>query len=291
MKNVVMLLACLSLSVITYSQDLIVTRNNDSLNCKINEITNKVVRFEYQKSGETVNSVISRKQVLAFRENFFMKTENDTSLQTKRQTHRFHVGVNGGIACRLGPVNSVIPLFYKDYYEGLRLGFTGGGDAAYFFNNHWGVGVEYNYFGTSTTSDSTTTQLYDGSTQTGFITESMRVHYFGSVLYYKLPVLYSQGSILCNASVGLTHFKEDLSVPGKKYQITSNVPGLSLGIAYETPINESLLFNIGLSMHAAYISKYKNSEGGESLGTINLESSKYINLTRIEVILGLKFIK
>ena len=138
--KLITLMALLSASV--FAQDLIVTTDNDSLNCKISLIDTEFIRFSYSKeNGEPINTLITYDNIASYQLAYF-DTPEIPIIQNggTNEKLKWKIGFRGGYSWRTVGTDGdrdVAPLLH-----GPHLGM----DFTYFLNKFIGLGGMATYY-------------------------------------------------------------------------------------------------------------------------------------------------
>jgi hypothetical protein len=142
MKKIVLL--TISLFVISnnlQAQDLIVTNNGDSINCKITKITKEYVYFTFKHNAEIRNTLLPVNQIITQEKNYFSQSELPANYTQKSVFPHFRLAVDGGWQYRIPKLASGIDAEWQEHYRKLKSGFHYDVQAAYFFVENHGVEV------------------------------------------------------------------------------------------------------------------------------------------------------
>lgn len=163
--NSVFLFSLIALSVMlipcTHSlqaQDLLVTTNRDSLNCKIGKLANDFYPIEFKVDNELMTGLIHKDSIMFFRKNLF-RSIDDTRLRPWYPTVSLGINLGGGRQLspqRVGLTEDFNPLMgsssdLNQFYAGVDLtsfitSKTGYG-LKYHFRSMLGGDIQQNYIG------------------------------------------------------------------------------------------------------------------------------------------------
>jgi len=89
-------------------QDLIVTTEGDSINCKITKAEPDYIYFTFKHKGEMRNTLLSVAQVKTYTYNYYSNSEVPSeSSVTNFPYPRFRAAINGGWSYRTAKITSV----------------------------------------------------------------------------------------------------------------------------------------------------------------------------------------
>ena len=134
------------ISIVTLSikaQDLIVTSEGDSINCKITKVSKENIYFTFVHKNETRSTLISTNQIKQRQFNYFQTSDMQMGKVIGREVYpRFRVALNGGWSYRLGKISDDIPSDFKQYTRELKSGYHYGLDLSYYFSEIFGAGLK-----------------------------------------------------------------------------------------------------------------------------------------------------
>jgi hypothetical protein len=143
------------------AQDLIVTTNNDSINCQILVIGNKPVgdkllHFTVIRDNEVVKISLPVEQIRTSILGYYSDVEpiyvypNIHQKKTDDYYSRFIIAIAGGYSNRFISSNRTSN---EDYYKKLKNGYHYGMELNYYFNKYLGIGINYyiSYFNLNAT--------------------------------------------------------------------------------------------------------------------------------------------
>ena len=129
------------LSVAAFSQDLVVTKGNDTINCKILKIEDGFLRFLYiNRAGDVKNINIPYGMVNLYGFSYFETPAISEKVSAFYKELKWQVAFRGGYSWR------TVRLYGDKNAAGLKNGIHAGFDFAYFFNNYVGMGGKINYY-------------------------------------------------------------------------------------------------------------------------------------------------
>ena len=135
------------LSNAIHAQDLIVTKENDSLNCKITKIKTDNIYFTFMHKDEIRSTLLPINQVKFHQYNFYKTSvvPADKVIDTQKYNH-FRIAVNGGWSYRVAKIAGNNDPEIQKYQKDLKSGYNLGIDATYFISEPIGIGFKYNNF-------------------------------------------------------------------------------------------------------------------------------------------------
>ena len=134
----IFLLIC---SISVRAQHLIVTTDNDTLNCKIESFKDDQYKITFMMNREEVNAFIHKDKVLYLEKNVFKNYDNN---EFRPWYPTFDVSFYGGVTHHVGLFQIYDDLTDKSNFAA-RTGFGLGTDLTFFVSERIGYGIKYNY--------------------------------------------------------------------------------------------------------------------------------------------------
>lgn len=222
------------------SQDLIITQQNDSLNCYIKKVKPDYIYFLVKNSNaETINSLLPRDSVVYYEFNFFEESELSQEILRLEKKHTgVFLAADFAYSNRLGPTDSSIP---SSWAKQLKNGRAFSFQVAYFFSNTGGVGILYN--------NHSTNAEFSG-TPFGSSTDKVSISFIAPTYFFQHSSGISNFVFTSALSIGYLEFKETLVTTSNP---TLNLKGASLGVGYTAYIGAQLNDVVRLSAKAGVI--------------------------------------
>ena len=246
-KILTIVLIVLSISTV-FAQDLIVTTQNDSLNCRIMKIEREFIYFFYHRSGEAVGATISRNETVAYQLNYFAEPElSDWQIAEhfSPPVVRWRIALRGGYSRWLS-FNENIPEDMTMYINNLKNGFCIGTDVNYFFNSFVGIGIKY------TCCNHRSQDYYKN------MKDNCTGHFIAPDFMIRIWDCKHKDAIIWDVAAGY------LSLYDKEYDATKRAGtiGVSLGLGYERALNKNVAIGGGISCLVAVTHQIEVSENG-----------------------------
>ena len=285
MKRIIPFLFFIFILSSSYSQDLIVIDNGDSINCKITQVTQDriyyIINFEnYKQEGSYALSQVKQ-----------YGTNYDTHQKVLNEFSNLRVALNVGYSRRISGVSPEIPYEEnKDYLCELRQGINFGIDVIRYRSEHYGFGLKTNVFLSSASTDNYYDRNYRGEAfSIGKINEDIVILFIAPAFSYRIPHGINNNSFFMNASAGyMGYFNNAHYSPIEEMSIRGQTVGLGFDIGYDIGINKDVMFGIQISCFVGGVSNF-NVDVGNYRGTLQLEKGTYEGLNRIDISLGLRF--
>jgi hypothetical protein len=283
-------LLCLGIFTISLqAQDLIVTNDGDSLNCKITKVKTDNIYFTFKYEGEIRNTLIPVAQVTHYKFDYYQEAEVPIAKGYKIYP-RFRVELNGGWNYRIAKISENVPSDLTSYIRKLMSGFHVGAGLTYYFSEYFGGGVKYNNYWSSNKINNVQVTYLDGTTDFGNISDDIHVTFIGPVFSTRLFNSKKTNCILLNLAVGYVEYKDKGVLASKNIEIEGSTVGACMDVGYDIGISKNWALGIQVSLMSGVISQVKYSDGRQTQ-TIKLDNNQRENLARIELSIGLRFNK
>ena len=240
-----------------YSQDKIITKNNDS--------------------GTTIQEVQKGRSTESY--------------------ERLRLGISGGLgyitgSTKVAEENMVnlgfLPDKVQSYYKGMRSGRYANVDLTYQIAPRYGVGIKYKFFNTSGSIEGFV-DPHDGMNLIySTYGEHIYVNFLGTAFIFQQFIGSSKSfKINASGSIGLTTYRNEAEYLSGYYLITGKNAGMDLSLEFEYFISRFLSVGAELSSFYSTIRKVKVTDG-TSTTTLDLEKGKYEDLSRLEISAGIR---
>lgn len=285
-----MFFSMLLFSFSAQSQDLIVTSQGDSLNCKITKVKTEHIYFTFRHKEEIRNTLLPVAQIAYYQFGFYQTPEVPLHQAVGNEIYpHFRVAISGGWSYRIGKVSESVPSDFEQYIRDLKSGYHYGLDLSYYFSEQLGVGLKYNKYKSKNSADHIYVDQPDGTTQLGKMSDDISIHFIGPMLSMRLMDADKKNSFLMNVGMGHMDYK-DAAVLISDFTIKGSTLGLCWDFGYDIGISENLVMGCQLSLMIGTLYQYKVSDGRHT-ETVKLEEEEYENLSRIDLSIGLRFVK
>jgi len=225
------------------AQDLIVTTNQDSINCKILMIGDGMIYYSTMKD-EGIRNAIPLDQVASSCQDYYFDIEQKT-MKRKKVYPAFRMAFAGGYSLR-----TRLPKGYWDdsYLKNMRNGFNFGIEMNYFFNESLGMGMN---FYSSHFNFSKVSILH--------IIPTFTVRDFDKR---------KRSALLINVGIGYIAYSEVHRWENSESTITDKAIGLLCGVGYDIPLSNT----IAVYFQASYVGdlSFLFKEYSEGFGRLNL---------------------
>jgi hypothetical protein len=288
MKKLFFIALFILITGLVYSQDLIITNQGDSIDCKITKVSDGIVYFNYKQNDEIRNTLLPNSEIKFRQLNYYqMNDSTKEASEFHRGYQKFRVALNGGYSYRTAKLAEGVQTDFMDYTKELKSGYHLGADFTYFYNESFGFGFKYCLFNSSNSMDNVYLEDNNGNRLYGKMSDNIKISYFGpsfSTRQYSFKnsnVFYMSGSLGYFGYVNDAVFVDDFKISGKTL-------GLSLGVGYDVKLSEDLSLGFQFSILRGLMTKYDLTDGGYT-EEIQLEQGSYESLNRIDFSVGLVF--
>lgn len=290
MKNLLIIAFMLLIANSIYSQDLIVTHDGDSINCKITKVKTENIYFTFKYKNEIRNTLLPIAKVKTHQFNYYQTNEVPKEKVVGYQNYQhFRLAVNGGYSYQTAKVAESVPSDFKDYIRALKSGYHLGGDITYFFTEPLGFGVKYHLFKSSNSMDNIYIEESDGHRTYGKMSDDVTISFLGPSFSTRVLSYDKRNSFLMNIALGYMQYAND-KVVIDKYKMTGSTVGLSFDFGYDIGLTKNLSLGLQLSFLTGTLFKYDLNDG-TTTETIKLDQGEYESLNRIDLSVGLRFSK
>ena len=277
-------------SLYALSQDLIVTSNGDSINCKITKIRIGYVYFTFKHKDETRSTLLPESDIIFRQFSYFNKSEVPADKIIDRENFiHLRLSLNGGFSYETGKVDQNQDAAFIDYFKKLKSGYHFGADLTYYFLESIGVGAKYQRFMTSNSLDNIYIEDSFGNRRYGQLADNIKISFYGPSISSRLISANKKNCFLLSYALGYIGYKNN-SVLVDEYLITGNTFGMDMDIGYDIGITDKLQVGLQISMFSGYLTSYKLNDG-TTTETINLTKGNYESLYRIDFSIGIRFNK
>lgn len=243
MKNLYLFLSILFICPFGFSQDLIVTTSNDSINCKITKVKREQLYFVFKNNDKVQSTLIPLKNVASYKYDFYEESSiSKDEIPGFNKNSGFRIAINGGYSYDPGKDYDSGSSELNDYFDKLRSGFHIEGNAIYFFDQYFGLGIRYSYFNAKN-------ELIGAFEYNSVVyRDDISVNFIGPQFSLRFLNKSQKNAFFLNSSIGYLSYKneQDYSNP---VEITGNALGFVSEVGYDIGIAEnwSLGFQIGIT--------------------------------------------
>lgn len=268
------------------AQDLLITKSNDSLNCKIVSQQGAFTLYKVLTTGGPQSRAISNKDILKIEFNYF------STVTTKDISKSQYVAVSNSpnvTSFNFGlSLTSFFDLIQNDnpdfesYYKDLSNGYNLHAEIQQSLKKRIGLSLRYDFFKSDAVKNN---YLYISQFQKYYvdIEDEIVIHTLSPGLYYNYPVVDNIMNIKLFASYDHNFFDNSSKINNDTYDLFGNKSGFSCGMGYEYLINEDVGVSFQLRYRASKLNKVTNVNSTGSSSTYELYGFDKININRISV--------
>ncbi len=271
------------------AQDLVVTPEGDSLNCKITKVKNNYVYFTFVHQNEVRNTLLPVSQVAGYQYNYF-----DSAILPVEYRHdksafpRWRLSFNGGFSYRLGKLPPGIDPSLKPYLKDLKSGAHYEAGVSYYFSEQLGAGLRYNHFLSKASADNIYVTPPNGQTQYGSMSDNIGITWFGPLFSTRLLNGKKTGAVVLDVGIGYAGYRNKSVLLNENLSFKGGTAGLYWGIGYDIGLSKGTALGLQFGYTAASLTKYRISNGFRT-ETIELDKDNYESLSHIDLSVGLRF--
>ncbi|RNI23670.1 hypothetical protein [Rufibacter latericius] len=272
------------------AQDLIVTQDGDSLNCKISKVAKDKIYFTFVHKDEVRKTLLMRSLIKQYQYNFYSTSAlpEEYELTNAEVFPRLRVGISGGYSFRTASVQDGLDPAFEDYIEKLKKGYNLSADVAYYFSEQMGAGLRYSTYGASNKADNVSATLPDGTMVYGSMSDDITINFIGPYFSSRMLNTNKLNALIFNVGLGYLGYQDKAVLLTDKYTIKGSTLGFSADVGYDMRIAKKLSLGLQLSLVSGVLKEYELSNG-LSTQTVKLNEESYENLARIDLSVGLRF--
>jgi hypothetical protein len=288
MRKLLILAVLIFVSNSIFSQDLIVTNEGDSINCKITKVKTDNIYFTFKHRDEIRSTLLPVSSIKTHQIDYFQTSEvpKDKVVGYENYQH-FRIALNGGFSYQTAKVAESVPSDFKDYISELKSGYHFGGDLTYYFTEPLGFGFKYYLFKSSNSLDNIYLEDTDGNRTYGKMSDDLTISFIGPTFSTRLLSHDKKNAFLMNLSLGYMGYTND-KVIIDEYKMTGSTMGFLFDIGYDVGLSENLSLGFQISFLIGTLFEYDWNDGSTT-ETIDLEEGEYESLNRIDFSIGLRF--
>lgn len=286
MKTLTTTLLLLAMGLSVFAQDLIVTTQGDSLNCKITKIKEEYLYFSFMHKGEMRSTLLPLSQVTTYQQNYFTVSEVAVERIPNYNEHgNWSLALHGGYSYRLGAIGDV-DQGLREYLMQLKSGFCLGTNLYYYPIEEVGFGLKGSLH-RAKASGYAYVLTPGGSYKYSDVSDNISIWFIGPSLGLRYFRPNNEDSWIVNCALGYVNYTDHLVADGS-YTLTGHTVGLNSEIFYDMQFANKTGLQIGISTYLANLFKYRLDDGN-TIETIELQEEEYESLTRIDLTIGLRF--
>jgi hypothetical protein len=279
------------------SQDKIITRNYDTIHCRIIRVTNRHIWFEMDMKGVKSEGKFPLNEINTYYlsgGSYMFENASASSIPF----NRFRAGVKVGVGYLLGSTKTseklmtglgFLPGQAKSYYKDMKADGYGGLDVIYLIRNDYGAGAKYKFFSTSASTQGFIDAQDGMNMMYTTYRELVYVNFAGATFFYQEPLRKNDKlKFNCSSSLGMAFYRDEAEYLRVYYLLTGKSIALDTSVGLEYFLSERISAATDVSAFWSIIRKIKITDGTNTQ-TTSLDKDNYENLSRIDFSVGLKF--
>lgn len=276
MKKLLLLLIVSVIGIYSVNaQDLIVTSEGDSINCKITKEKENNLYFTFKHGEEVRNTLLPMNQVSSHQYNFYPGTVTPELTRIRsNEFPRWRMALNGGFSKHTAEISKEVSSSEREYVEDLLSGSNFSADVNYYFSESIGAGMKYLKFNSTT------------DVQTNAISSEpvdLNILFIGPGVSTRLLNASKKNALLFNISIGYIDYKFD----GNAALIKGKTAGLLYDLGYDIGISENISIGLQVSYLSGQLTQFEMVQGAYT-ETVELEKGNYESLHRLDFSVGLR---
>jgi len=258
------------------AQDLIVTVDGDSLNCKITQMKGDYVYFTFRYQGEVRNTLLPVTQVKQYQYNYYAipSVQPYQIVGYKPEFPNWRLAFNVGWSYRTPRIVDGLDPIIRDHIEKLKSGLNINLDASYFFTEMFGVGFKYDLY-----KASNSIQSLEGDITLNFLGPAFAMRSFDRAT--------KTNSWFMNCAIGYMGYTEHLKVPGQSVMLKGSTAGFVMDIGYDIAFSKNWSAGIQLSILSGILTEMNRTSNGVT-EKVKLEKDQFEGLHRFNISVGLR---
>jgi hypothetical protein len=275
-KACIILIMALLQQIAILAQDLVVTTDGDSLNCKITNIKDDFIYFTFKNQNEVRNTLLPVAQVTSYVKNFYeiseVQPEQIVSYQPDFQHWRFAGNIGWGN--RTAPLADGLDPIVREYAKKLSSGLYINLEANYYFKEFIGAGLKYGLFKTSNS-------IY-------IVEDNISINFIGPSFSMRLLNKSKTCCLLFNYSIGYMGYTDKGQVEGTPIEIKGSTVGFDMSAGFDFALTKHLSAGIQLSLISGMLTEIDETINGYTEKK-TLEKGSYEGLGQFNITVGLRY--
>lgn len=286
LKNILAIATLLISSLSLQAQDLIITNEGDSINCKITKVTSRNVYFTFIHNSEVRETLLPLDKVKLQHPNYYKHSVLPPEKLKIKDYPSLRLAVSGGWSYRFGQIPRNLPREMKDYLNELKSGYNYGLDLSYYFTEYMGIGFKYSVY--KSKHDALITLYETGSPVTTKTSDDISINFIGPFFTARFLNQSKKNAFIASSGIGYSQYinngfyLEPMSIKGSTI-------GFSADFGYDFGITERFAIGIQVSVLTGILTQYELSQG-KVTETVKLEIGNYETLNRVFISAGLRFL-
>ena len=247
------------------AQDLIITHENDSINCKITKMKDDYLYFTFIYNGKNISTLLPTSNIKDFQFDFY-KTNNlpQKRVNISKDYPRFRLTAQGGYSYMFQRVDGSLPSYLVDLTKKLKSGYNLGINTIYYATELVGVGIKGSLFKSSSSVDNIPMELPDSTVKLGKMSDKLTTLFIAP----QLSLRFQNGkkkntATFINFAIGYIRHIDNIFMIYSSAKATGNAMGLACDIGHEIGLTDKIALGIQVSGLYARLKSLKIDSGGE----------------------------
>jgi hypothetical protein len=275
---------------LVFSQDLIISLHNDSLNCRITKVKPNYIYFYYNLDGETVNTLIPSSKVKLYAKNYYSTAEARPLTISSRikEFPKIRYAMQGGLSRRNVIIAGSQQELLYGYEKRIKNGYNIGAEFNYFFTDLFGLGLKYTYFSAKNQINYRVSIITSEPALKGSFLENVKTNFISPVASWRILSNDKKNALFASLGIGYMRYVNEQK-NGDPVNIVASIPATFSEIGYDLGLNEKISIGIMVSYYSAVVfGNERTTQLSDDLPFIVTDDKI---LSRIDFSIGLRFKK
>lgn len=271
-------------------QDLIVTKSNDSIHCKITKLKKDNLYFVFENEGQYQSTLIPLSEINSYKYDFFeeKKIPKD-SMPGFDDSPKIRLALNGGVSYDPKKFKNSSISGFDDYYNELRSGYHIEGDFIYFFDKYIGLGIKYSLFKSTNSMDNVVFEEQNGNEITGTLGDDISISFIGPQFSSRFLNKTKKNALFLHSAIGYLAYKNNQLLVDP-ITVKGNTVGFVFEIGYDIGITDNLAFGVQIGATSGNIKKLKIVNGAITEEVELSDDERLQASARLDFSLGFRYI-
>ena len=267
------------------SQDLIITKESDTIHCKIQRVKKEHIYFMFKKDGVYQSSIIEKSKVniFTYQQNPSFKISRD-SLPGYEKSPKHLLAINFGIS--YDPIDAYPNL--DDYQKQLSTGIRFEGNYTYYFKNSIGIGLAISYFSTNAQEDNVINTDVNGNQIVADLSNDISTFFIGPMYAVRYLSPNKRNMFIWNTAMGYLSFK-DVQIFNSEIETTGKGFGGFFSLGYNYGINDKLSIGLQAGITALFSDKFSIDDGNDRIEIELPDDERFFGSAHMDFSVGLRY--
>lgn len=274
-----------------FAQDLIVTDEGDSLNCKIHSVKRDKVYLTFKHQDEIRSIYIPKLKIVEKKYEFYPNAIVPAAkLVVKENFTKWRFALDGGFMNRTGAIPTGLSTSQQNYIKDIKTGLGISLGVQYFTSENLGFGWLFNHYNSSASLPGFSMQDADGNFFSGLLTENVSIDFNGPVYYTRFYDIRKKNAFVTGLGLGYLGYLDQSSVGNLNFDLTGGTFGMYLSLGYDIKLSKSLDLGLKIALVGGTLTQY-DFVYQNYRETVYLDESSYENLSHFDFTIGLRLNK